>query len=77
MRVPAVPRRFARFHRVGLLALGLLAMAPAAARASSVPATTAYVTNGPVNALVTDDAGRTYIGGEFSMVGPRTGSASR
>jgi len=71
----AVPRRCARFPRVAVLALALLATAATAAPASSVPVTTAYVTNGPVNAMVADDAGRTYIGGEFSMVGPRTGNA--
>ncbi|HEY6762668.1 MAG TPA: hypothetical protein VI318_24415 [Baekduia sp.] len=54
------------------LAFGL---APAAAVAAPGAATTGWVTNGPVHAMATDDAGRTYIGGSFTYVGPRLGSA--
>jgi hypothetical protein len=41
------------------------------------PSATAYVTNGNVSAVAIDGAGRTYIGGTFSKVGPRTGHAIR
>jgi hypothetical protein len=33
----------------------------------------AYVTNGQVNAVGFDTSGRTYLGGTFTQVGPRTG----
>ncbi|HEX8120064.1 MAG TPA: hypothetical protein VF549_02255 [Solirubrobacteraceae bacterium] len=61
--------------RVALVTLTLLALTPATAIASDTPLARPWVANGPVNATEVDDAGRTYIGGEFDMVGPRTGAA--
>ena len=58
-----------------VVVLGLLAAAPAPAPASSVPASSAFVANGSVNAITTDAEGRSYIGGTFTMVGPRLGNA--
>jgi hypothetical protein len=57
--------------RVCVAALGLLAVP--AASAAPTPNPVAYVANGIVNALAIDGAGRTYLGGTFTQVGPRTG----
>ena len=50
----------------------LFAAAPAGAVVSNVPLQAPWVTNGDVNA-VAQLGGRTYLGGSFSFVGPRTG----
>ncbi len=53
----------------------LVAGAGSAWAASGDIVSTAYVTDGPVDAVVHDDSdGSTYIGGSFSKVGPRIGS---
>ncbi len=59
---------------VGMLAFGLVAGADA--EVGTAPDTATWVTDGPVYAIAR--AGdRTFIGGDFSYVGPRTGSAVR
>jgi beta-propeller uncharacterized protein DUF5122/centrosomal CEP192-like protein/HYDIN/CFA65/VesB family protein len=40
---------------------------------SDDPLDEAYVTNGQVNAVAFDGSGRTYLGGTFTQIGPRTG----
>jgi hypothetical protein len=69
----------ARRHRVAGLALSAIALAGAAPSAVASPATPpddgAYVTDGPVHA-VARAGGRTFVGGEFSRVGPRSGSGA-
>jgi hypothetical protein len=60
---------------VAVAALGWLCLAvpvAGAAAPSSVPRST-WVTNGPVSAVVAA-GNRVYIGGEFTYVGPNTGS---
>ncbi|MEA2462013.1 MAG: trimeric autotransporter adhesin, partial [Actinomycetota bacterium] len=42
-------------------------------QASDVPIAGGYVTNGQVNAVAFDSAGRAYLGGTFTSIGPRTG----
>src|SRR4051794_832587 len=42
-------------------------------RQSDAPIAGGYVTNGQVNAVGFDSAGRAYLGGTFTTVGPRTG----
>src|SRR3954447_19700322 len=41
--------------------------------ASDAPLASGWVTNGTVDAVTLDDAGRTYLGGDFTRIGPRTG----
>src|SRR4051794_21282269 len=43
------------------------------ASAAPLPMSGPYVTDGNVTAVALDGSGRTYLGGEFSQVGPRTG----
>jgi hypothetical protein len=57
---------------VAWILLGLAAPATAAAL-SSVPSSSAYVTNGGVTAVATDGSGRVYLAGGFTQVGPRIG----
>jgi trimeric autotransporter adhesin len=47
--------------------------APAGVGAAPLPFSAAPVANGPVTAVALDGAGRTYLGGQFSQVGPRIG----
>lgn len=54
------------------LAAAVIAAAPASADLSSASDATAWVTDGSVLA-VAHGAGRTYIGGKFTHIGPRTG----
>lgn len=54
-----------------LMAALMLAGSADAASGNPAPDST-YVTNGPVSAVV-HSGGKTYIGGTFSQVGPRTG----
>src|SRR4051794_5957297 len=42
-------------------------------RQSDVPIAGGYVTNGQVNSVAFDSAGRAYLGGTFTSIGPRTG----
>ena len=63
---------------VGLVSLvGLILCFSAQASLSAIPDTpdtNAWITDGPVYAIVTDPVNQiTYIGGEFTQVGPRTG----
>ena len=59
-----------------IAALALLAIAPSVAVAAGPPVvSSAFVTDGSVAAVVADDTGRFYVGGQFSQVGPATGSA--
>src|ERR1700683_5140200 len=39
----------------------------------SLPSASAYVTNGPVDAVAVDGSGRVYLAGVFTQVGPRIG----
>jgi len=63
---------------VGLVSLvGLILCFSAQASLSAIPDTpdtNAWITDGPVYAIVTDPVNQiTYIGGGFTQVGPRTG----
>jgi hypothetical protein len=63
------------FRRATLLATIALSGALAgSAHAADIPVSTTWVTDGPVNAVTYDPDGRAYVGGDFSMVGPRLGS---
>lgn len=68
-----------RGNRLGVaalvLALGSCLIGPAssAGATTDVPADGMFVANGPVNAVAVS-GGYTYLGGSFSMVGPRIGS---
>ncbi|MEA2411634.1 MAG: trimeric autotransporter adhesin, partial [Thermoleophilaceae bacterium] len=57
-----------------VLCLGVLAcalgFAPGPAMASDVPLSPGYGVNGAVNAVAYDSSGRTYLGGNFTEVGP-------
>src|SRR4051794_31981428 len=57
----------------GLAAVVWLCVVVPAASAAPVPMSGRYVTDGSVLAVALDGSGRTYLGGEFSQVGPRTG----
>ena len=62
--------------RLALLVLATFSVSPPAALAiTSSPLPGSWVTNGHVDAITLDGQGRAYIGGQFSKVGPRTGSA--
>lgn len=61
-------------RRSSLLAVAALALAAAVARAAPGPLPGGYVTNGSVNAIAVDDQGRAYVGGDFTRIGPGTGS---
>src|SRR3954454_15271536 len=66
-----------RASRATFLAVLMMVTAPmglgTAHAASDVPLAGGWVANGEVDAVSFDDAGRTYLGGTFTQVGPRTG----
>src|SRR3954462_4524555 len=70
--------RWARV-RMGLLiggaplAVAVCGLVVSPAIAAPVPNAGAYVTNGSLHAVAVDGAGRIYLGGSFTQVGPRTG----
>ena len=67
-------QRSCRLLAIAALALAcVLLAAPAGAGAAPLPSASAYVTNGSVFAVALDGAGRSYIGGFFTQVGPRIG----
>ena len=63
-----------------VLGVSALLAAPVAAEAgpplSSTPDKQVWITNGAVNAIATAADGTTYIGGDFTYVGPNTGSGA-
>ena len=65
---------------LGALCVALLLVAPAAAQAQSAPTSDpdsqVWVTNGTVYATAIAPDGTTYIGGEFTHVGPQTGGGA-
>src|SRR4051794_5599379 len=67
-----------RASRAAVLTVVMMAsalMGAGSARAASdVPLAGGWVANGKVDAVAYDDAGRAYLGGGFSQIGPRTGS---
>src|SRR4051812_46323769 len=66
-----------RASRATFLAVLTMVTAPMGAgtahAASDVPLGSSRVTNGTVDAVAIDDAGRTYLGGSFTQIGLRTG----
>jgi hypothetical protein len=56
-----------------VMMVSALVGAGAAHAQSDAPLAGGWVTNGAMDAVAVDDAGRTYLGGSFSRVGPRTG----
>ena len=77
LRAPTpAPSRSAQTHLpvIFLIAALLLALtAPIAAQPSDTPRDGAWVTDGPVYGIASDGT-TTYIGGNFTYVGPCTGS---
>jgi len=78
-RRPAVPLP-AALALAALLLAALLAAAvsaaPAGAAVSATPDPGTWVTNGAVSAIATAADGTTYIGGDFTYVGPNTGGGA-
>jgi len=78
-RRPAVPLP-AALALAALLLAALLAAAvsaaPAGAAVSATPDPGTWVTNGTVSAIATAADGTTYIGGDFTYVGPNTGGGA-
>jgi hypothetical protein len=65
--------RFRALLAAAALACATVALWAPAAEAVTPPLSTGYVTDGPLNAVAVDGSGRTYLGGQFTQVGPRTG----
>jgi hypothetical protein len=67
-------RGFGRvFALFAVFAVGLAVWPASGLAVSSVPSSSTWVTNDPVESVAVDSHGRVYLGGDFSEVGPRIG----